>query len=151
MTVAVGSDVLSELLITQLLEEDLRAISYQDEAERLQLEEVMRVQGLTGNPTPRDAVDPPTSDDAHFALNMQMKDAMAASDALYAQSLQLSDASAVANMQYAQKVAAMEKSIALDAEFARRLQALDAHQNIGTADTKDAVEYAYIPSSVVVG
>lgn len=136
-----GTDVLSELLIAQLLEEDLRSLSYQDEAERLQLEEMMRdSQPPASKASARN--DPPM-EDAQCALEMQMMDARASVDALFAQSLQLSDASAMAGRQYAQKVAAMEKNIALDAEFAKRLQEADNSGNtdVDAMNMKDAERY----------
>ncbi|KAJ7432895.1 hypothetical protein B0H11DRAFT_2123541 [Mycena galericulata] len=106
-------DVLSELLIAQLLEEDLRLLGSAKEAERLQLDQVL-------------AVD--------IALEIYAEDARVSSDAAYAQRFQNSN---IADLQYAQKVAASEKKLMLDAEFARRLQAVD-DDGQDTDQVKDA-------------
>lgn len=141
MAVVAGMDHLSELLIAQLFEEDLQNLKYQDEAERIQLEEIMGGKSSL-NPVTYASTTP---DDAKYALELQMKDAVQTGDALYAQSLQMGDASLVAGMQYALKLAAMERNIALDNEFAKRLQEVD---DSGSLET-DTVQMQDAQKSVI--
>lgn len=122
-----ATDVLSELLASQLHEEELRRLASEYEAGPPRLKALQEL----GDPGTRETsghdVCPLTpSEDARFALNLQIIDAQAAGDALFAQSLQLDEASRVAQMQYAQKVAAMERSITLDAEFAKKLREVES-------------------------
>ncbi|KIM74131.1 hypothetical protein PILCRDRAFT_828552 [Piloderma croceum F 1598] len=132
---AVANDLLSELLIAQLLQEDLDLWTFAVEAEKIQLDGIL----TSSAPDTMDHnmeitcpfVSEPPVDDGDLALAIFAADARLTSDAAYVESLQLSEeASFVASRQYAQTVAAAEKKLLLDTEFARKLQ--DA-ENAGTA------------------
>ncbi|KAJ7770461.1 hypothetical protein B0H16DRAFT_1515548 [Mycena metata] len=129
-------DVLSELLIAQLLEEDVRLLGATKEAERLQLDQVLAASARTKGRIPKfsQSLAPVVKDDEDIALEIYAEDARLSSDAAYAQRVQ---AAGLADMQYAQKVAAAEKKLMLDAEFARRLQAVD-DEGQDTDQVKDA-------------
>ncbi|KDQ60169.1 hypothetical protein JAAARDRAFT_597882 [Jaapia argillacea MUCL 33604] len=124
-----GDDALTELLIAQLLQEDLRDAAATKEAEKIQLDLVLADSAMRKGHIPKRSYNtrsntPPA--DGDVALELLAADARLTGDAVYAQSLQLSDeASVVANMQFAMRVAAAEKKALLDAEFARRLQSAD--------------------------
>ncbi|KAJ7151190.1 hypothetical protein C8R46DRAFT_1008020 [Mycena filopes] len=128
-------DVLSEILIAQLLEEDVRLLGATKEAERIQLDQVLAVSARAKGRVPKfsqpSAV---VKDDEDIALEIYAEDARLSSDAAYAQRVQNAG---LADMQYAQKVAAAEKKLMLDAEFARRLQAVD-DEGRDTDQVKDA-------------
>ncbi|KAJ7755328.1 hypothetical protein DFH07DRAFT_743267 [Mycena maculata] len=118
-------DMLSELLIAQLLEEDLRLLGSAKEAERLQFDQVIAASALAKGRIPKFSGSvgvPVAKDDEDIALEIYAQDARLSSDSAYAQRIQ---SSGLADMQYAQKVAAAEKKLMLDAEFAMRLQAID--------------------------
>ncbi|KAJ7152586.1 hypothetical protein C8R43DRAFT_1003009 [Mycena crocata] len=118
-------DVLSELLIAQILEEDLRLLNSTKEAERLQLDQVLAVSARAKGRIPKFSASAATlvlKNDEDIALEIYAEDARLSSDAAYAQRIQ---ASGLADMQYAQKLAAAEKKLMLDSEFAKRLQAVD--------------------------
>ncbi|KAJ7487800.1 hypothetical protein FB451DRAFT_1528476 [Mycena latifolia] len=118
-------DVLSELLIAQLLEEDLCLLGSAKEAERLQLDQVIAISTRATGRIPKFSASTGVSevkDDADIALEIYAEDARLSSDSAYAQRIQSSN---IADRQYAQKVAAAERKLMLDAEFARRLQAVD--------------------------
>lgn len=137
---ATSTDVLSELLISQLLEEDLLLLSSAKEAEKLQLDQVLAISARSKGRIPRfsnltSSSIPPS--DSDIAFQIYAADARVTSDAAYAQSLQLSAGANIADMQYAQTVAAAEKKFMLDAEFARRLQAVD-EQGMNVDPTIDA-------------
>ncbi|KAF7350397.1 RBR-type E3 ubiquitin transferase [Mycena venus] len=130
-------DILSGLLIAQLLEEDLRLLESTKEAERLQLDQVLAVSARAKGRIPKFSTSAPGisgKDDEDVALEILAEDARVSSDAAFAQRVQ---ASTIADMQYAQKVAAAEKKLMLDAEFARRLQAVD-DEGQDTDQVKDA-------------
>jgi hypothetical protein len=107
-------DVLSELLIAQLLEEDLRLLGSVQEAERLQFDQVIAVSARATGRIPKFSgaagVHAAAKDDGDFALEIYTEDARISSDSAYAQRVQTSN---VADLQYAQKVAAAEKSVSL--------------------------------------
>ncbi|KAF7349314.1 RBR-type E3 ubiquitin transferase [Mycena sanguinolenta] len=117
-------EVLSEILIAQLLQEDLESLSSAKQAERLQLDQVFAASARLAGRIPKFST--PTAsvaqDDGDFALAIYAEDARVSSDAALAQRVQ---ASTLADMHYAQRVAAAEKKLMLDSEFARRLQAVD--------------------------
>ncbi|KAJ6571684.1 hypothetical protein B0H19DRAFT_936268 [Mycena capillaripes] len=130
-------DVLSEILIAQLLEEDLRLLGSAKEAERLQLDQVFAASARANGRIPKFSGSAGTlvvKDDEDVALEIIAEDARVSSDAALAQRVQ---ASTMADMQYAQKVAAAEKKFMLDAEFARQLQAID-DEGRDTDQVKDA-------------
>lgn len=131
-----NGDILSELLIAQLLEEDLRMLAQAQEAERVQLDHVLTESKLAarlaldpkGKREMSPFVFPPEEEidsDAQIALQIAVNEARAESDAAYAQSLQSSQNSAIfTDQQTAQKWAAAERKLMLDVEFAKRLQAM---------------------------
>ncbi|KAJ7857297.1 hypothetical protein B0H14DRAFT_2751532 [Mycena olivaceomarginata] len=130
-------EVLSEILIAQLLEEDLRLLGSAKEAERLQLDQVFAVSARATGRIPKFSAKTgvsTTQDDEDLALALLAEDARVSSDAAFAQRVQ---ASTIADVHYAQKVAAAEKKMMLDAEFARRLQAVD-DEGQDTDQVKDA-------------
>ncbi|KAF7300607.1 RBR-type E3 ubiquitin transferase [Mycena chlorophos] len=116
------SDVLSELLIAQILEEELRLISATNDAERMQLDHAVAASAQASGRIPKFSKPLPAEEDQLVALNVFAADARLTGDAAYAQKVQ---SQSLADMQYAQKIAAAEKKLMLDAEFARRLQAMD--------------------------
>nr|GAT58831.1 predicted protein [Mycena chlorophos] len=116
------SDALSELLIAQLIEEDLRLISATNDAERMQLDHALAASAQASGRIPKFSKPLPAEEDQLVALNVFAADARLTGDAAYAQKVQ---SQSLADMQYAQKIAAAEKKLMLDAEFARRLQAMD--------------------------
>lgn len=106
---ACADDLLSELLIAQLLEEDLGLLGSAKEAERLQLDQVLAVSARAQGRIPKFSgalAAPVVKDDEDIALEIYIEDARVSSDAAYAQCIQNST---FADMQYAQKVAAAEK------------------------------------------
>ena len=127
-------DTLSELLIAQLLEDDMRMLTDAREAERLQLTDI------PGKAAPQNV-----ESDEDIAFKLFMEEARLNGDAALAQALQQStDSSAIAGQQLAQKLAAAEKKFVLDAEFARRLQERTDHDDDDDAnnlDTLDAERY----------
>ncbi|KAI0084696.1 hypothetical protein BDY19DRAFT_1060100 [Irpex rosettiformis] len=119
------SDVASELLIADLLEEDLRNVA----------KEIQHLGNAQQSESLKDDAD--QLNDFAVALAMLAADVRMSGDAAYAQALQHSDdAASIANRQYAQQLLAAEKKIALDAEFARRLQQLEDRGTAGN-DTND--------------
>ncbi|KAJ7627525.1 hypothetical protein DFH06DRAFT_1227387 [Mycena polygramma] len=129
------NDILSEILIAQLLQEDLCFLGSAKEAERLQLDQVFAVSARAKGRIPKfsEAALAPKEDE-DVALEILAEDARVTSDAAYAQRVQ---SSTIADMQYAQKVAAAEKKLMLDAEFAKQLQAVD-DEGRDTDKVKDA-------------
>ncbi|KAI0073639.1 hypothetical protein K474DRAFT_1720258 [Panus rudis PR-1116 ss-1] len=121
-----SDDVLTELLIAQLLEQDMRTLTDARTAAKLQTELTLTQSGRSSGPNPAKVTVPieASLSDEEIALQLLAEEARISSDAAFAQSLQHSeDASTTAGKQYAQKLAAIEKKLMLDAEFARKLQA----------------------------
>jgi len=117
-----SSDLSTELLISQLLEDDLKNIFYGKEVEQLQLDQIIddstnsKLKGRNRNHSP------PPMDDEDIAAQLLVKEVHLSNDTSFAQTFQHSvDASYIASKQLAQKWAAAERMILLDAEFARRL------------------------------
>ncbi|KAA1473977.1 hypothetical protein DENSPDRAFT_840520 [Dentipellis sp. KUC8613] len=136
-----SADALSQALIAQLLEEEMKDMTSARFAERLQLSEAMQKpngkgkQGEASMPLVNDTTKDVEMDDFAYALQVIADDTRVSSDAVFAAKMQLdNDASFMAGHQYAQQVAAAEKKILLDAEFARKLQ--DAHDS-GQKDLDD--------------
>ena len=137
------SDVSTELLIAQLLQEDLRDIAYAQEAENAQLSQALidsaHAAGRFSKKSKATDYGPPT--DADLALRMLAEEARISSDAAFAQSLQHeNDTNVATSRMFALKMAAAEKKFMLDAEFARRLQAADTagELDIDGAEMMDA-------------
>ena len=136
ITTQASDDVLSELLIAQLLEEDLSLAALAQEAERIQLEQVLS-ESKVGNQGKdpagkRELSSSPEASmrsmqtDSDIALRTMASEARLASDTAYAQELQrLQNAGLLADEQVARKWAAAEVKLMLDAEFARKLQEMD--------------------------
>ena len=140
---AMATDALSELLIAQLLEEDMRVLESQQEAEELQLTQALADSAKGQGRIPKRAAREPTPDFSH-AIRLMAEEARFSGDAAFAQSLQHSgDAEATANRQYAMKLAAAEKKSMLDAEFARRLQEADDDADLDAPDMRDAERLAH--------
>lgn len=115
-------DLNTELAIFQYLEDDLRALSFEEDAERIQLHEILTA-----------TAPPPTSRSGHIARSDSLSDSdvafdffaadtRIARDQAYAKLLENQDASLAVSRQYVQKLAATEQKIRLDAEFATKLQ-----------------------------
>jgi hypothetical protein len=115
-------DILSELLIAQLLEEDLANIEHGKAAEHLQLNLVLHDSPESPQPHSEKVDDEPEADEV-VAARLLVESARLTGDAAYAQTLH--NSFDVASYQLAQKLAAAEKKIMLDAEFAKRLQAAE--------------------------
>ncbi|KAF5383165.1 hypothetical protein D9615_004990 [Tricholomella constricta] len=128
MTAAVAHDLLSEQLIAELLENDLRSLESMKPAEKLQADKLVTAtsaQGRIKRSNPDSAATTPDSD-ADLAFQMYLFDSRVANDAAYAQSIQNETSTMdTVDRQYAQRLATNERKIGLDAEFARRLQAID--------------------------
>ncbi|TCD68696.1 hypothetical protein EIP91_009980 [Steccherinum ochraceum] len=133
-----ATDVLSELLIAQLLEEDMRMLNSQQEAESLQVTQALADSARGKGRIPKRAQKEATPD-GDLAMRLMAEEARLSSDAALAQSLQhTDDAHATANRQFALRLAASEKKVLLDAEFARRLQEADDEMDIDAQNMKDA-------------
>ncbi|KAH8101927.1 hypothetical protein BXZ70DRAFT_932499 [Cristinia sonorae] len=133
-----SADVLSELLIAQLLEEDMRVLTSQQEAENLQLAQSLADSAGGNGRIPKRAAKEPIPD-MDYALSLMVEEARLSSDAALAQSLQHSDdAEATANRQFAIKLAASDRKTMLDAEYAKRLQEADDEMDIDEPKMKDA-------------
>lgn len=142
-TTTMAADTLSELLIAQLLEEDMRFLESQREADELQLTQALADSAKGQGRIPKRAAREPTPDFEH-AIRLMAEEARFSGDAAFAQSLQHSDdAEATANRQYAMKLAATEKKGMLDAEFARRLQEADDDVDLDDPNMKDAERLAH--------
>ncbi|KAH7882296.1 hypothetical protein F5I97DRAFT_1817136 [Phlebopus sp. FC_14] len=140
------SDISSELLVAQLLEEDLQRLHNAQEAERIQLEAALSFSALKNGRVPnfrkkgkgnvQENVGVIT--DADIAMEIFLSEARSAGDRAFAESMQVAqDAELIAGTQHAQKVAAAEKKILLDAEFARRLQAANDNGELDMDNVKD--------------
>ncbi|KAF7289868.1 RBR-type E3 ubiquitin transferase [Mycena indigotica] len=130
-------DTLSELLIAQLIEEDLRSLRATQEAEAIQLNQVVALSAHAVGQLPVFSKLSASEDDQLVALGLYAEQSRLSSDAVYAQQLQRQN---IADMQYAQKVAATEKKLVLDSEFARRLQAMDDDgEDMDEADDVESV------------
>ncbi|CAL1708947.1 unnamed protein product [Somion occarium] len=124
-------DVLSELLVAQLLEEDMRTFADAREAERLQMTQVLADSSRASGRIPKKFNIKDTMSDGDVALQLMAEEARLSGDAALAQALQHSvDSSVTAGQQEAQRLAAAEKKLMLDAEFARRLQEADESGDI---------------------
>ena len=119
-------DLQSELAIFKFLEEDLQAISFAHEAERLQLVEIMEA---SAPPKSKGITREQPLTDQEIALQLSASENHFALDRAYAELLQSEDASFAISMQEAQRLAAAEQKARIDNEFAKRLQAtLDADE-----------------------
>jgi hypothetical protein len=120
----------NDLAIFQFLEDELRALSLAEEAERIQLREILIA---TAPPTQSGHIRVVTTDqptDSDIALGIFAADTQIASDQVYAELLASQDTSLAVSRQHAQKLAAAEQKIRLDAEFARKLQdVIDQDEN----------------------
>ena len=123
-----SSDISTELLIAQLLEEDLANIRHGKIAEQMQLNLILYNNTDTPQPHSQKVDDNPDTDE-DVATRMFVESARMTGDAAYAQSLHASVD--VASYQLAQKLAAAEKKIMLDAEFSKWLQAAEDSGEIG--------------------
>lgn len=134
-----NDDALSELLIAQLLEEDLRLLAQAQEAERIQVKQALSdtshlgQPGKTHNhankriPSPshiRDHVDQ-VQKDTNVALQLMVAEARIGGDVAVAQEMKRAQDSTLLDQQAAQKWAAAEVKSMLDAEFARKLQEME--------------------------
>lgn len=151
-----NDDVLSELLIAQLLEEDLRLLAQAQEAERIQLAHVLSQSrlllptALSGSrepsPFPSAADADLTEKDSEIALQMMVVEARLEGDAAYARELlRVQNAGMIADQQAAQKWAATEMKANLDKEFAKRLQRLQEEgRDINGPDMRDVERYVWL-------
>lgn len=117
-------DFHDNLAIFQLLEDDLRAISLAQEAERVQLADILTATmpvAESRSPLAASLPDEPLSD-IHVALSIFALDNQIARDQAYAELLRSQDASLAVNRQYAQRLAAAEQKTRIDGEFAKKLQ-----------------------------
>jgi hypothetical protein len=122
----------NDLAIFQFLEDELRALSLAEEAERIQLREIL-IATASAPPTQSGHIRVVTTDqptDSDIALGIFAADTQIASDQVYAELLASQDTSLAVSRQHAQKLAAAEQKIRLDAEFARKLQdVIDQDEN----------------------
>ncbi|KAG6861297.1 hypothetical protein C0995_001851 [Termitomyces sp. Mi166 len=136
-------DVLSERLISQILQDDLAMLESYRQAEKLQLDQVFatsaRAHGRIPKYSKQDAIKDHLDIDADYAFELYVSDALSSSDASYAQTVQNEVFTTnTVDWQLAQKLAANERKINLDAEFARRLQAIDDEGRTDIDQIKDA-------------
>jgi len=140
------SDVVDGLLVAEILQRDLDDIFNANEAEKMQIEEVLAASARTARVIPnltsvREYNE--TTLDHDIALQLVAADARRVSDSAYAESLQLDqDAAFVANQQEAQRVVASDKKLMLDAAFARRLQELLDSDEIELDERQDIDRYS---------
>ncbi|KZT10255.1 uncharacterized protein LAESUDRAFT_672944 [Laetiporus sulphureus 93-53] len=137
------ADVLSELLIAQLLDDDVQTMIGFQAAQKAQLAEIITdsAPGKGKAPQREESDEEMLCDDNDLAIQLFAETVRLSRDAALAQSLQHShNASATADLQYAQQLVAADKKLLLDSEFARRLQeATDRGDNdIDTANFRDA-------------
>jgi len=135
------TDILSQLLATQLLEEDLQSIR---KIEQLQLDDVLKHSSASVPNTAKSLllVESSSLSDVDFAYEIFVADARVTSDRAYAEYVSVSEeASLVANRQHAQQVAATEKKMAVDNEFARQLQKKIDSGEAGEDENADADTY----------
>lgn len=85
---AARGDVLTDLLIAQLLEDDLKALSHAQAAEKLQLDHVLAASSLASGRFPKFSKrgSGPEPLDGDFAFEILTADARCTSDAAYAKS-----------------------------------------------------------------
>jgi len=129
----------TELAIFQFLEDDLRALSLAEEAEKIQLNEILAATAATRSSVTQSdpiatSVQLEQPSDGDIALNIFGAETQLARDQAYATLLQSQDASLAVSRQYAQKLAAAEQKIRLDGEFAKMLQELIDRGEIGPED-----------------
>jgi hypothetical protein len=137
-------DSMSELLVAQLLEEDLKIVQDCEFAEELQFLDQLFDDSSKDKGRHIPEYSNPLEDDHDIAARIFVEGFRPSSDHLCAQVLQHSiDASEVASQQFVQKLVAAEKNILLDAEFAKRLQDAEDNGQIATDNVKmlDAERY----------
>lgn len=133
-----ATDVLSEMLIAQLIEEDMRMLASHHQAESLQFTQVL-ADSTKGEGGIQQVARPEPPQDIEMAARLWAEEARLSGDAALAQSLQHSDdVEATANRQYAMRLAASEKKAMLDLEFAKRLQAADDDADLDAPHMMDA-------------
>jgi hypothetical protein len=134
---AAHSDYLSEQLIAELLEEDLRLLQSAQEAERLALSDLSDPNAMdqdTCHPNKELVEADSLSNDERAALEAIMADLRLATDAEYAQRLQAAQTIAMSDAQIAMKLSATENNVALDYEFAKKLAESDTYFDTDDAD-----------------
>jgi hypothetical protein len=99
----------SELVIFQLLADDLRAVSPAEDAEQIQIKEII-TSTTTGTESVHTEVDKSPSDE-DIALGLFAVDAQIARDQAYAELLQSQESSFAISRQYAQRLAASERRL----------------------------------------
>lgn len=111
----VGDDLLSERLISQLLENDLLLLESMKAAEKLQLDQVMAVSARAKGRIPKfskveSTISPEM--DGDLAVRLYISDARVNNDVAFAQSIQNeTHVENTTNHQYALKVAAAERQV----------------------------------------
>lgn len=147
-----NDDALSELLIAQLLEEDLRLLAQASIAERFQVTQALsdttpplgtarKNQGRTvkrsSSPT-KDHVDQVQAD-SDVAIQLTAAEARLGGDVALAQEFKRLQDATLLDQQAAQKWAAAEVKLMLDAEFARKLQEMEDDEE-EDSDDLDALD-----------
>lgn len=141
-----ASSAPDELAVYELLLEDLRAASLTDDAEKMQLQEIL----AATNPGTECIDGNKDSDDYHpsdltVAFGLNEKEVEIARDQAYAQMLQdehaSQDATVTLSRQYAQRLAAAETKIRMDSEFAAKLQVMIDDDHNANHDAYDADKY----------
>lgn len=89
MAEVAGSDILSELLIAQMLEDDMRQLENARTAEEIQLSDALRSSALAAGQNPRTyQVGSPYRSDQDVAVESFICEVIANKDAVFAQALQ---------------------------------------------------------------
>ncbi len=117
-------EALSNALIAEILQEDIRLLVDARKVEEVQSNQVSPPSALADGEKPVVEVNRPlpVTPDIEIALALAAAEAQAASDVAYAKSLQCSyDASGFLNQQRALKLLAAEKKFRIDVEFAKKL------------------------------
>jgi hypothetical protein len=130
-------DVASELLISQLLEEELQFLRDSKHAEALQFKDALEASAGFAQTTP-DEYNPETDagvagidETEELIWKLYAEEVKLAIDESIAESLEYTYQSTLfVDQQLAQRLAAEERKIALDAEMSQRLQAMDDEGNV---------------------
>lgn len=127
-------DLETELAILELLAEDIRAVSFTEAAERIQLNDLLIATTPETELVPN-VVEAPSDD--NFALSLFTMEAQVARDQAFSELLQSQDATVALSRQYAQRLAAAEQKLRMDSEFAAKLQVM-FDQGVDNLDGYDA-------------
>ncbi|KIM87743.1 hypothetical protein PILCRDRAFT_259554 [Piloderma croceum F 1598] len=135
---AATMDLQSELVILQLLDDDLRAVSLAEDARKINVD-IILTPSVSDTESVHSVIELPW--DGDITLGLAAADEQIARDQAFVELLQSQETSLAVSRQYAQKLAATEQKLRIDSEFARRLQ--DRTDDAADADSvlgQDVIE-----------